>query len=106
MTGSWGFGAGTGLSETGFCRMPRYYFHTADGITVRDEDGEELPDLEAAKDVAIEVLSELLPAKARGLWETKTFSVSVKDEAGRLVASLTTVAILDPAPFPDAPPET
>jgi hypothetical protein len=34
------------------------------------------------------------------------FSVSVKDETGRLVAVLTTIATVDPVPQPDIPPET
>jgi hypothetical protein len=86
--------------------MPRYHFHTADGSKFRDEDGEELPDLSAAKAVAIEVLTQMLPGKANELWESKIFSVNVKDETGRLVAVLNTVATVDPVALPDVPPET
>jgi len=85
--------------------MPRYYFHTANGFKLRDEEGEHLPGLDAAKVVALDVLAEVLPSKAQQLWAHKTFSVYVKDESGRLVAALTTIATLDPVPLPDVPPE-
>jgi hypothetical protein len=85
--------------------MTRYHFHAADGTQFRDEDGEELPSLGAAKGVALEVLTEMLPSKANEFWEAKTFSVSVKDETGRLVVVLTTLAVIDPVPLADVPPE-
>ena len=85
--------------------MPRYYFHTADGFKLRDEEGEDLPGLEAAKIVALDVLTEVLPSKAEQLWANKTFSVYVKDQSGRLVAALTTIVTLDPVPLPDVPPQ-
>lgn len=85
--------------------MTRYYFHAADGVQFRDAEGEELPDLDAAKDVALQVLTEMLPLKRDDFWNTKKFSVSVKDQTGRLVAVLTTIATVDPAPEADAPPE-
>jgi hypothetical protein len=86
--------------------MARYYFHSADGTMFRDAEGEELPSLDAAKRVALAVLTETLPDKAADFWIRKMFSVSVKDETGRLVAVLTTIATVDPVPQPDIPPET
>jgi len=56
--------------------MTRYYFHAADGVAIRDEEGEELPGLQAAKDVALDVLTEMLPLKRRDFWAHKLFSVS------------------------------
>jgi hypothetical protein len=85
--------------------MTRYFFHAADGSAFRDEDGEILPDLEAAKDVALDVLTEMLPGKRDEFWDAKKFSVAVKDDTGRLVAVLTTTAVVDPTARGDAPPE-
>ena len=85
--------------------MTRYHFHAADGATLRDAEGEDLPTLEDAKTVAVDVLAELLPMKREAFWKTKMLSVSVKDETGRLVAVLTTTATVDPIARPEAPPE-
>lgn len=40
--------------------MPRYYFHLHNGTTARDEEGRELPDLEAARQEAISAARELM----------------------------------------------
>lgn len=83
----------------------RYHFHAADGVANQDAHGEELPDLQAAEDVALDVLAELLPMKRRDFWAHKVFSVPVKDEESRLVAVLTATATVDPTGRPDVPPE-
>ncbi|MBA4000155.1 hypothetical protein [Brevundimonas sp.] len=85
--------------------MTRYHFHAADGSHFRDEDGEELVGLEEAKAVALNVLTEMLHDKSDEFWREKSFVVSVKDETGRLVACLTTIAVVDPVAQPDVPPE-
>lgn len=85
--------------------MTRYHFHAADGVAIQDLHGEELPDLQAAKDVALDVMAEMLPMKRRDFWAHKVFSVSVKDDQGRLVAVLTTTATVDPTDQPEVPPE-
>ncbi len=76
--------------------MTRYYFHAANGSQIRDEDGEELSGLDAAKDVAAAVMSELLAIRHAKVWDDGALSVTVRDEAGRMVACLTTVATGDP----------
>jgi hypothetical protein len=40
--------------------MARYFFHTQDGVCYPDEHGTELPDLHAARAVAIRTLGEIL----------------------------------------------
>lgn len=77
--------------------MTRYYFHAANGSQIRDEDGEDLSGLDAAKDVATAVMSELLAIGPARVWDDGALSVTVRDEAGRMVARLTTVATGDPA---------
>lgn len=72
-----------------WAEMARYRFHSAERSKFRDEDGDELPDLAAAKALALEVLTKTLPGKADDFWEHKTFSVHVKDGEGRLVVTVT-----------------
>lgn len=40
--------------------MPRYYFHLHNGAVARDEEGLELPDLDAARQEAIKAARELM----------------------------------------------
>ena len=87
--------------------MARYFFHNAlDGSAFGDQDGEELRDIRAAENVAINILSEMLPSKRDAFHDEKRFSVIVKDEAGRMVVSITTTMIVDPVPLPEEPPLT
>lgn len=87
--------------------MARYHFHNAiDGSAVGDPDGEELPDLRAAEDMALVLLSEILPIKREEFEREKRFSVNVKDSTGRLVIALTTTMTVDGSPDPEAPPST
>ena len=82
----------------------RYFFHAGDGMIERDAEGEFLPSDDAAADIALTVLCEMLPIRRALLWETGRCSVAVKDEAGRIVALLTTTALRDHDPRGDAPP--
>ena len=82
----------------------RYFFHAGDGRIERDAEGEVLPSDDAAADIAITVLCEMLPTRRALLWETGRCSVAVKDDAGRIVALLTTTALRDQDPRGDAPP--
>lgn len=86
--------------------MTGYHFHAADGTQFRDEDGEELADLQAAQAVALDVVLQVLPGIKAEFWNKKIFSVSVKEETGRLVALLTMTAAVDPVAQADVPPET
>ena len=40
--------------------MPRYFFHIIDGITLRDHEGTELPDIQTARSVAVRTSGEIL----------------------------------------------
>lgn len=87
--------------------MARYFFHNAiDGSPIGDEDGEELPDIGAAQNAAVDVVSELLPLKRSDFVEQKRFSLNVKDDTGRLVISITATMTVDPTAVPEEPPLT
>ena len=73
-------------------RLPRYYFHTENGGRIRDDQGEELADLDAAREEAVTVLGEILRYRGSGFWATRSFSVIVTDADGRTVVSVTAQA--------------
>ena len=60
--------------------MPRFFFHTEDGERLNDAEGSELPDIQAAKDTAVQILAETLRGNSRLFWETESFRVTVTDE--------------------------
>lgn len=75
--------------------MPRFFFHTQDGICVRDEDGEVLKDARAARSEALAVFGEILRYQGKEFFETGKFSVIVTDEAKAGVFTLTASIQLD-----------
>lgn len=75
--------------------MPRYYFHTQNGESVRDDQGEELPSPEAAREEAVVVLGEILRYRGSSFWTTGAFSIIVTDADGGTVVSVTAQASED-----------
>lgn len=72
--------------------MPHFYFHTENGDCIRDDQGEDLPDIDAAREEAVTVLGEILRYRGAAFWETASFSVIVTDADGRTVVSVTATA--------------
>jgi len=68
--------------------MPRYFFNTVDGRRYPDEDGAELPNLEAVRRKATVTIAELLKEKPAYFLETGRMRVEVTDEAGATVLTL------------------
>jgi len=68
--------------------MPRYFFNTVDGRRYPDEDGAELPDLEAVHRKATLVVAELLKEQPAKFWEDRRLRVEVTDEAGAEVIAI------------------
>ena len=63
--------------------MPRYYFHIHDGREILDDDGLELPDLAAAREMAILNSGEILKNGAGpGMWAGEPWRMWVTDEPG------------------------
>ena len=77
--------------------MPRYHFHTEDGECLRDEDGVELADLEAAKREAVKLLGESLSDDACQFWVHEAFRVIVTDADGLTLLTLDVGVTLSPA---------
>jgi hypothetical protein len=64
--------------------MPRFFFHFTNGRTLRDEDGEDFPSLEAATAHAAKIAAELAKEP-----ESRGFAVSVTDAQGNELAYVT-----------------
>jgi hypothetical protein len=70
--------------------MARYFFNTEDGVLYADEDGVELPDLDAARSQAARIMGELLKEKPAELFDTGHLRVEVIDQTGAIVLILET----------------
>ena len=77
--------------------MPRFFFHTEDGIKTPDEDGTELPDVEAAKRAATQLLADSLRNNSQLFWETENYRIVVADDDGLTLFTLELAAIIAPA---------
>jgi hypothetical protein len=75
--------------------MPRYYFDTRDGDTfIEDDEGVEMPDLEAAKVVAALALAELAKDVIAGS-DRRILIIEVREDQRRVLeARLTFEAVL------------
>ena len=72
--------------------MPRYFFDTQNGDCIRDDQGEELRSVDAAREEAVAVLGEILRYRGASFWTTRAFSVIVTDDEGQTVVSVTASA--------------
>ncbi|MFN3668451.1 MAG: DUF6894 family protein [Brevundimonas sp.] len=62
--------------------MPRFYFDITDVETRRDEEGDELEGLNAARVHAVQLSGELLKTFPDRFWSVGDWSCSVRDESG------------------------
>ena len=66
--------------------MPRYFFHVREGSTLhRDAEGQELPDVEAARREAINSSREMLSEKLLHGGSLNNRNVEIADETGHVV---------------------
>ena len=72
--------------------MPRYYFSIADGNSPVEPDGIELRDLAAARVEAVRLAGEMLKDHAEAFWHFGDWRLSVRDETGLILFSLTMFA--------------
>ena len=69
--------------------MPRYFFHIRNSERTDDEEGRELPDLDAAREFALEGARELVCADIKKGWLNLDHHIDVADEAGAVLFRLT-----------------
>ncbi|HEX8414251.1 MAG TPA: hypothetical protein VF637_10250, partial [Sphingomicrobium sp.] len=72
--------------------MPRYFFSTANGHCVQDEEGDILPDDEAARSLAVDILSEILPSQRDQLRQGGQYSIFVAAEDRTAIYEITATA--------------
>lgn len=72
--------------------MPRYFFSTANGHHIKDEEGDLLPDDAAARGMAIDILSEILPSQRDLLSDGGRYSVIVATEDRAVLYEITATA--------------
>jgi hypothetical protein len=74
--------------------VPRYYFKIEDGRPIVDSTGEELSGHEAARRVAVEIMSEVMADHASDLLPEGRLSVEVSDHTRQAIFSvITTTAV-------------
>lgn len=66
--------------------MPRYYFHVFDDEETFDEEGSELPDLEAAREYAKDNARALVCESVKKGHLNLDHRIEIEDEAGQRVA--------------------
>jgi hypothetical protein len=69
--------------------MPRYFFNTANGHRIRDDEGDLLADDAAARSMAVDILSEILPSQREQLAGGGRYSVVVADETAQVLYEIT-----------------
>jgi hypothetical protein len=68
--------------------VPRYYFHLVDDLDVADQQGQELPDPTAAREVAIKGAREVACAALMEGGINLEYYIKVTDEGGAEVLTL------------------
>lgn len=68
--------------------MPTYYFDVADGVSVVDDTGADLPDDEAARRHAIRISGDMMRSADIARWRGDEWTVHVRDEDDRIVYTL------------------
>ncbi|MDB5697861.1 MAG: hypothetical protein JWN69_665 [Alphaproteobacteria bacterium] len=68
--------------------MPRYFFHLFDDIVLRDEEGIELPDIEAARSEAVRAARDIACQEVQNGKLSLHHRIEVEDEQGRPILTL------------------
>jgi len=68
--------------------MSRYFFHVIDGSSELDSEGTELPDMVAVRSEAVRTAGEMLASEDADLFRDHPWQMSVVDESGATVLSL------------------
>lgn len=76
--------------------MPRYYFHICDDEgTSRDEEGTELPDLEAARHEARASARDLISQYMKNRKPVKNQTLQIANETGKVLEIMDVRAVLN-----------
>jgi hypothetical protein len=72
--------------------MAGFYFHVRDGREFTDEEGQELPSLDEAREQAVVASGEAIRDLGKRFWGGEEWRMVVVDENGATVCSLTFTA--------------
>lgn len=73
--------------------MPRYFFHLEDGKRIPDDEGTELPDLQAARSQAVQLAGAMLNDHPEEFWNSREWRLVVTDDKRRILFALSFRAI-------------
>ncbi len=68
--------------------MPRHFFNVHDGHFIRDDVGVELPDLDAARALAVRASGEAIRDLGAKFWAAEGWQMDVTNEQGALLFTL------------------
>ena len=71
--------------------MPRYHFNVYDGVSLPDDDGTELADIQAARQEAIRFAGRIIADEAHTLALSEDWRMEVTDNSGILLFRLDVV---------------
>jgi hypothetical protein len=75
--------------------MPRYFFHIRDaGDLIEDEEGRDLPDLNAAREEARLSAQDIVAEKMRADEIVTTEAIEIADETGTVVETVPLVSVI------------
>jgi hypothetical protein len=75
--------------------MPRYFFHVREGADIsRDTEGQELPNVEAARQEAVSANREILGEKLLHGGSLNGRTIEIADETGRVVDEVSAADVL------------
>jgi len=77
--------------------MPRYHFNVRDGQNYPDLQGSELADISAARIEAVKFAGQLLSDGAERFWSGDEWVMTVTNDRGLTLFTLTFLATLSPA---------
>lgn len=77
--------------------MPRYFFHVHDGSRLPNYSGTELPDLQAAKHMAVRMSGKLLSEQPERFWNGEEWSLDCCDATDLILFTLHFLAAMSPA---------
>ena len=60
--------------------MPRYHFTLTNSVVHPDDEGEEQPSLEVAREAAVHYLTEMLLGRTETLWRDGSMAVMISDD--------------------------
>ena len=77
--------------------MPRFFFHRTDGDMDPDQEGVDLPNLQAARIEAVKFAAISVKDHPELVWTGSTFRVEVSDHTGMLLSTVIILEIEAPA---------